>query len=103
MIITNAIVTAYCCCTLCCGKQATGLAANGKPPVEGATVAGPRNLPLGTRIYIDGGIGYRTVTDRTARRFDGRFDVYFRSHSGAKKFGKRKLKIKIYGQQTNKR
>jgi len=100
MIITNAIVTAYCCCTLCCGKQAAGIAANGKAPVEGVTVAGPRNIPLGTQIHIEG-IGYRVVTDRTAKRFDGRFDIYFRDHDDAKKFGKQKLKITIYDSLRN--
>jgi 3D (Asp-Asp-Asp) domain-containing protein len=91
-IITNAIVTAYCCCSLCCGPKAAGIAANGKPPVEGLTIAGPRSIPLGTRVYIET-IGWRTVTDRTAKRFDGRFDIYFRNHADAVKFGKRKLKV----------
>ena len=90
-MITNLIITAYCCCTLCCGSKATGLAANGKKPIEGITCAGPRSIPLGTKIYIQD-IGYRTVTDRTAKQFDGRIDIFFNSHNTAKQFGiKRKV------------
>ena len=92
-MITNAIITAYCACTLCCGPGAKGIAANGKPTVEGLTVAGPRNLALGTRVRIDGRT--YTVTDRTARRYDGRFDIFFRSHSAARRFGIRTNQVEI--------
>ena len=92
-MITNAIITAYCACSICCGPGAKGIAANGKPPVEGLTVAGPRNIPLGTRVRIDGHT--YTVTDRTARRYDGRFDIFFRSHSAARRFGIRTNQVEI--------
>ena len=92
-------ITAYCACLKCCGQSATGITASGKRPVEGRTVAASRSIPLGTRIHIEG-LGWRTVEDRTARRFDGRVDIYFRSHDEAKKFGKRKLQITI--QKTKK-
>ena len=98
-------ITAYCCCDICCGPRkdllpskkghsSKRLAANGKPPVEGVTCAGPRRLPLGTVVWIEG-VGRRVVTDRTARRYDGRFDVYFNSHRDAKRFGIRQAKVKI--------
>jgi 3D (Asp-Asp-Asp) domain-containing protein len=93
-MITNFIITAYCACTICCGPRATGLAANGKPPVEGITVAGPRRLPLGTKVWIDG-VGNRIVQDRLAKRYDNRFDVYFKRHDDAKRFGIRTLKVRI--------
>ena len=91
--------TAYCACVKCCGKNAKGITAMGKPPVEGRTVAAARSIPLGTRIHIEG-IGWRIVEDRTARRYDGRVDVYFKSHNDALQFGKRKLQITV--QKTNK-
>ena len=91
-------ITAYCCCKTCCGPNAKGIAANGKPPVEGVTCAGPRRLPLGTVVWIEG-VGRRVVTDRTARRYDGRFDVYFKSHRDAKRFGIRQAKVATYAQQ----
>lgn len=87
-------VTAYCACVKCCGKNAKGITAMGTRPVEGRTVAAARSIPLGTRIHIEG-IGWRVVEDRTARRFDGRVDVYFESHAEALKFGKQQRTIKI--------
>ena len=88
-------ITAYCACRKCCGAGATGITASGRRPVEGRTVAASRSIPLGTKIHIDG-IGWRTVEDRTARRFDGRVDIYFRSHAEALKFGKQQRTVKIY-------
>ena len=85
-------VTAYCACKICCGKDAKGITAAGTRPMQGRTVAASRSIPMGTRIHIEG-IGWRTVEDRLAKRFDGRVDVYFASHDAAKKFGKQQLKI----------
>ena len=87
-------MTAYCACAKCCGKNAKGITASGTRPVEGRTVAASRSIPLGTRIHIEG-IGWRIVEDRTAKRFDGRVDVYFRSHAEALRFGKQQRTIKI--------
>lgn len=85
-------VTAYCPCKTCCGKpnQPT---ASGRMPVQGVTVAGPRRIPFGTWVEIEG-VGRRRVDDRLARRYDNRFDVYFTNHATARKFGIRKLKVK---------
>jgi 3D (Asp-Asp-Asp) domain-containing protein len=58
------------------------------------TVAGPRAIPFGTIVEIEG-VGRRVIQDRTARRFDGRWDVFFASHEDAKRFGKRRLKVRI--------
>jgi 3D (Asp-Asp-Asp) domain-containing protein len=88
-------VTAYCSCIKCCGKNATGLAANGKKPVEGVTCAGPRSIPLGTKVFIEG-VGVRTVTDRLARKYDDRYDIYFKDHTNAVNFGIRTLKVTIW-------
>ena len=84
-------VTGYCACPKCCGKGAKGITAAGTRPMQGRTVAAPRNVPLGTKVLIDG--KPFTVEDRTARRFDGRWDIYFERHQDAKNFGKRKLKV----------
>ena len=88
------IVTAYCSCRLCCGQHATGLAANGHRPIEGVTCAGPRCYPVGTRLYL-AGLGYRTVTDRLAKRYDNRVDVYVKSHKKAKRFGRKMMRVTI--------
>ncbi len=87
-------VTAYCPCSKCCGKWSGGPAASGKMPVAGVTVAGPRRIPFGTRVKIEG-VGVRVVQDRLARKYDTRFDVFFASHAEAVKFGKRELKVGI--------
>ena len=93
-LLTNMIVTAYCSCRLCCGQHATGLAANGHRPIEGVTCAGPRCYPVGTRLYL-AGLGYRTVTDRTALQYDGRVDIYFAKHDDAKRFGRKMMRVTI--------
>ena len=87
-------ITAYCACAKCCGKNANGITAAGTRPVEGRTVAAARSIPLGTRIHIEG-IGWRVVEDRTARRYDGRVDVFFKSHADAVKFGKQNRAVRI--------
>ena len=87
-------VTAYCPCKVCCGQWAGGPTASGKMPVAGITVAGPRSIPFGTRVWIEG-VGERVVQDRLARKYDGRFDVFFASHKEALRFGKRQLKVEV--------
>lgn len=86
-------ITAYCACRKC--TKGTGITASGRKPVEGRTVAASRSIPLGTKIHIGGGIGWRVVEDRLAKRFDGRVDIYFRSHAEALKFGKQNRAVKI--------
>ena len=61
--------------------------------VHVGAVAGPRAIPLGTWVSI-GGRTYQ-VEDRTARRFDGRFDIWMPSRTAALRFGKRQLKVNI--------
>lgn len=80
------IVTCYC---------ATGhTCANNKMPVVGVTIAAPRSIPLGTRVYIKG-IGARIVQDRTAKRFDGRIDLFVGSKEEALMWGKKTLEVII--------
>ena len=92
--VVFAIVTAYCSCKLCCGAWAGGPTASGAYPEQGVTCATPRSVPFGAGLYIDG-VGARVSQDRTARRYDGRFDVYFTRHADAKAFGKRRRRIII--------
>jgi 3D (Asp-Asp-Asp) domain-containing protein len=63
-------------------------------PTEGMTVAGPRAVPFGTVVEIEG-VGRRQVQDRTAARFDDRFDVFFADHAAARRFGIRKATVRI--------
>ena len=93
--MTNTIVvTAYCACTICCGPSAKGITASGNKPRQGYTVAAPRNIPFGTKLFIPS-VGWRIVEDRLAKRYDNRIDVYYKSHKKAKEFGIRTNTITI--------
>lgn len=85
----KALITAYCACAICCGR-AGGLTAWGTKPVPGVTVAAPRGVPFGGWVRIEvPGIGRlrRRVEDRTAKRWDGRWDVFMATHEEAQMFG----------------
>lgn len=89
-------ISAFCHCAACCGVAGQPTA-SGAWPREGITIAAPRSIPFGTRVHIDG-IGWRTVQDRMARRFDGkRWDVFVTDHQRAKRLGIRTVKITIPG------
>lgn len=92
-ILTNQVISGYCACHICCGPNAKGIAANGKRPQQGRTVAASRTLAFGSRVIIDGHI--YTVEDRLARRYDSRFDIYFSRHEDAKRFGIRTNKVTV--------
>ena len=92
-LAATATVAAYCPCARCCGVAGRP-AANGRPPVAGVTIAGPRALPFGTRVWIEG-IGLRIITDRSALRFDDRFDLFVPDHETAKRFGLKQLRVTI--------
>jgi len=74
----TAVVTAY--------THTGQKTASGTWPKEGRTVAGPRSVPFGTVVWIDG-IGERIVEDRTNSRFDGRYDVFMESQADCLEWG----------------
>lgn len=91
----SAEITAYCKCQKCCGRwSAGGRTYSGRRPVQGITIAGPRRIPLGSWVQIDG-IGTFRVDDRLSRRFDHRWDVYFSRHEDAKRFGLKRRNVKV--------
>lgn len=55
-------ITGYCTCARCCGNS-NGITASGEIATVGRTCAAARDLPFGTRLYIEG-IGERVVEDR---------------------------------------
>ena len=83
---TTSIVTAY--------SWTGNKTAIGTYPVQGRTCAGPRWIPLGTVVYIEG-VGERIVEDRTHIRFNGRYDVYMDSESACWKFGIQNLNVEV--------
>ena len=76
----SATVTSYSSVHSCSTKSC--IMASGKSAYVGA-VACPRKYKLGTKVKILG-IVY-TCEDRTARRFDGRFDIFQGYGKGAHK------------------
>jgi 3D (Asp-Asp-Asp) domain-containing protein len=78
-------VSAYCHCRVCT-HRGDGITASGVRVREGTTIAAPRSIPFGTRIWVPGA-GWRTVQDRLSRRYDHRLDLYFTSHKRALQWG----------------
>ena len=96
-------VTAYCSCSICCGKWAKDrgevvIGAWGKELIEDYSIASP--LPFGTKVNIEG-LGTYEVMDRTATwiadKYNGRIiDIYVGdSHEDALKWGKQELEVEI--------
>lgn len=95
----HVIGTAYCPCSICCGKwaegESEGITASGKPAVEGVTIAADWSVfPKGTCIAI-AGIGNRIVQDTGSAIKGAAIDVYFESHDVAKEFGRKRLAVRL--------
>lgn len=87
------VITAYCSCVKCCGKN-DGITASGIKAVEGVTVAMDKSIPFGTKIYIDG-VGERIVQDRGGAIKRNRIDLYFSDHQSAINFGRQTRQVTI--------
>ncbi|MGN0322729.1 MAG: hypothetical protein ACI4DZ_06420 [Oliverpabstia sp.] len=75
-------LTAYCTCSICCGKWAGGGTASGAAPTPGRTVA-MAGVPFGTKLSINGHI--YVVEDRGTAY--GHVDILMASHEAALQFG----------------
>lgn len=90
-----ATVTAYSARETCPGGDADYcITASGSKPRAGRSVACPRRVPFGTRVQIQGQ-GFLLCEDRTALRFDGRYDIYMDDYEEAKRFGRRRLEVGV--------
>jgi len=91
-------VTAYCPCSLCCGRFADGQTANGYVIRRGDRfAAAPQKYPFGTEIIVP-----QYNSDKPIKVFDrggtikgNRLDVFFQSHSRAAKWGVKYLDVKV--------
>ena len=92
-------VTAYCACPKCCGKNARGITASGKPVSynNGRFVAAPRELPFGTKLRISEYYGGEVVEviDRGGAIKGNKLDVYFSDHNRARRWGRQRLPVEI--------
>lgn len=75
-------LTAYCTCSICCGKWAGGGTASGAALTPGRTVA-MAGVPFGTKLSINGHI--YVVEDRGTAY--GHVDILMASHEEALQFG----------------
>lgn len=87
-----ATVTAYTPLETCTSIE-TCIMANGERVHEGV-IACPRKYDFGTQVEIMGKVW--TCADRTALKYDGRFDIFMFDHTEALTFGKRHVKVYIY-------
>lgn len=93
-------VTAYCPCTICCGKHARGITASGKPVSYNAgrfVAADARLFDFGTRLRIP---GYHDdtvveVIDRGGAIKGYKLDVYFPTHQEAREWGRQLLPVDV--------
>lgn len=86
-------ITAYCPCSICCGKYASGYTASGTKATEGRTVAASSNLPFGTKLLING--KEYIVEDRGGAVKGNHIDMYVDTHSEALKWGVRYLPVEV--------
>lgn len=112
-------VTGYCNCGICCSweypwyspfgllgspvisagsgkgkRKAVGQTAMGTEAAYG-TVAADKSLPFGTILFIPG-YGYGRVEDRGGAIKGDKLDLWFPSHSMARKWGRKKVTVKIW-------
>ena len=91
-------VTAYCPCTLCCGRKAEGITANGHIIRRGDRfVAAPKQYSFGTEIIVPHYNGAQPikVLDRGGAIKGNRLDLFFASHTRAAKWGIKYLNVKV--------
>lgn len=72
-------ITGYDTCSRCCGKT-DGVTASGTQATVGRTCAAGKDLPFGTRLYIEG-IGERIVEDRGGGVNGEHIDVLCQDHA----------------------
>lgn len=88
--------TAYCPCSICCGKYADGITATGTKATEGRTAAvDPNVIPLGSTIWIPS-LGLTLTAEDTGSAIKGNIiDIFFGSHKEASNFDRQKLEIYV--------
>lgn len=86
-------VTAYCPCSKCCGKYASGYTASGKKATAGRTVAASSSFAFGTKLLING--KEYVVEDRGGAIKGNRIDIYMSSHKAAIAWGVKYLPVKV--------
>ena len=87
----NAIVTAYCAKSCCCGRFADGFTASGKR-AEGLICAADPKYPFGSKFDVNGVV--YTVEDRGGAIKGNKIDLLFPTHQEALNWGVKNLKVR---------
>lgn len=95
------LITAYCSCVKCCGKNSDGITASGFPLNTETKIAANNFLPFGTRVQI-AEQGEYIIRDRGSIKYFGRLrdkvkhiDIYIPDHSKARAFGVQYKKVEV--------
>ena len=86
-------VTAYCPCSKCCGKFASGYTSSGTKATPGRTVATSTQFAFGTKLSINGTT--YTVEDRGGAIQGDRIDIFFNTHAEAIAWGVKYLPVQV--------
>lgn len=86
-------ITAYCPCSICCGKWSNGITSIGTTAVAGRTIATDSKFPFGTKLKINGHI--YTVEDRGGAIKGNRIDIYMNTHAEALSWGVKYLPVEV--------
>lgn len=92
--------TAYCPCSICCGKYADGRTATNRDAYLPGAAVDPDVIPLGSRLDIPGytrndGVWIRA--DDVGGAIKGnKIDVRFKTHKEAKEWGVKTITIRVW-------
>lgn len=86
-------VTAYCPCSKCCGRFASGYTASGTKATAGRTIAASSQFSFGTKLKINGTT--YTVEDRGGAIQGNKIDIYCNTHAEALAWGVRYLPVQV--------
>jgi 3D (Asp-Asp-Asp) domain-containing protein len=89
-------ITGYSACVRCCGKS-DGITADGTyaPAAKYRIVAAPREIPFGTRMWIEG-VGEVVVHDRGGAIRGKRVEQFFHTYKEALQWGVQERKVYIW-------
>lgn len=86
-------VTAYCPCSICCGRFSSGYTSSGTKATPKRTVATSTQFAFGTKLLINGTT--YVVEDRGGAIKGDRIDVFFNTHAEALAWGVKYLPVQV--------
>lgn len=97
------VATAYCPCSICCGRFADGLTSTGRSAWKAGIAVDPSVISLGSRLDIPGYTrgpnenGSWIIADDTGSSIVGhRIDVRFVTHNEALEWGRKEVIVRVW-------